>query len=70
METKNFLVILLSVIFVFALISIIGSVITGYVIHGELSTVFSNSALTITIVFSVVLLISIIILRKTKITNA
>jgi hypothetical protein len=70
METKNFVIILLSVILVFAIISLIGSVITGYVIHGNFDEVLSEENLSIlapTTIFSVVILVSIFVLRKKRI---
>ena len=67
METKNFFVILLSVILAFTLITILGSVITGYVVHGDLNKVLTDETMMITSIFSIVILVSILVLRKKKI---
>jgi uncharacterized membrane protein YhaH (DUF805 family) len=66
METKKFIIILLSVILAFAIISIIGSIITGYIVYGNLDAVLSDNTFTlfITAVFSVVVLFSIFALKK------
>ncbi len=72
METKNFVVIVLSVILAFAIIALLGSVITGYVIHGNFDKALSGENLSIlvpTAIFSVVILISILVLRNKIITH-